>query len=30
MLLSMRTKDHSTVGTNITRERKTSQLWALF
>ena len=30
MLLSTHTKGHSIVGTNITRERKTSQLWALF
>ena len=30
MLLSMRAKCHSIIGTNITCERKTSQLWALF
>ena len=30
MLLSMRAKGHSVVGTNITHEKKTSQLWALF
>ena len=30
ILLSTCAKCHSIVGTNITRERKTSQLWALF
>ena len=30
MLLSVCAKSHSIVGTNITREKKTSQLWALF
>ena len=30
MLLSVCAKGHSIVGTNITREKKTSQLWALF